>query len=413
MTIHSFANNGASGEIVAEMLGYLATAPDESDALAIYDFFFAPIRDADASEGALFLKRYLEGPQALWATFIAKTKSLPKLWSVIDAPDEALPFLQTIVGWTSELASITDRLTPFQLRRLISASAAIWNTRGPEDGIVNVIRFLTGARARVWSWFDFRFIIDETGTSEEHDGRDAWVVSCPGEPALDEYRSNVRVVDDGTGSLDRKLVVDVLGLLRPTGERFDVTWLAFLDEFEEAGDSFQWTGLVPDQVAAGFASLSDNAVAESAFVAGDVPATWSDLIAFARVRGSSSGAGVRFGLAVYAADDDNRYKVGLDIASNAVVLSSVVAGVESVLATVPPSVGALLASVWYGLRVVVFAEGPTNRVRVYLDGDLVIDTVNADLSQGGASVWHDDGATIDVDEVEVMLLPMVGDEIGP
>lgn len=147
--------------------------------LDMYNFLIEPIRNADIKEGNLLVKRYLEGPQRAWDTIVDRINALPNLWSVTDIEDAYLPYLKNIVGWTKELDYITDRLDSLALRRLIAASGLIWKKKGPEDTLIDVLRIATGARARIWNWFDFRWVIDETGLGEEHEGTDPWIIDLP------------------------------------------------------------------------------------------------------------------------------------------------------------------------------------------------------------------------------------------
>lgn len=205
----------------------------------IFDFIIDPIRSADRRQGHDFLRRYLEGFQSVWETTDAKIFDVTKLWSITDCPNEQLAFLKQIVGWTNDLDNITRELSYDELRRLIAISMRIWKRRGTESSIEDILFFATGARARVWNWFFFRWIIGETLFGEEHEGYDPWIVPDAGEDEQAEYLSQLRIVDDGT--LNRTLVMNLLRLMRACSERWEVIYLTFLDTFLVAGDSTQWT----------------------------------------------------------------------------------------------------------------------------------------------------------------------------
>lgn len=412
-TLVDLTGNAQGSSTTGDMLGFVA--PGEAPevlGLSMYDFIYLVIRQVDQKQGALFLKRFLAGPQQVWATIVTKAQGIPDIWDYEETTDDGIGFLKDMAGWTSDLNFITSRLSPTQLRRLVAASPGIWSGVGPEDAWVNTIRLLTGARSRVWSWFDFRFILDETGTSEEHDGHDPWLINLPGFPALDENRSNLRVVDDGTGSLDRTLVLDILGLMRPAGERIETSWISFLDLFDDSALA-QWGGTGSALVVAGGHASLSGAGAQSAYAVAPLASSWKNLCAFTRIRGAAAASGQRFGLALYAATDANRYRVGLDIVGNQVKVSKTVANVETILASVAPPAGPLFASVWYGLRIEIFPESGSNRIRVFLDSDLVVEVVDAALTAGTLGLWHDAGATMDCDEVEMFLLPLATDVVGP
>lgn len=209
-----------------------------------YDFFIDPIRSMDQKEGRQFLERWMRGIQEVWESIDLRTEKVADLWSITDCPDEYLIYLKWIVGWTTELEEITRDLTADELRRLISISTTLWKTRGPEPSIIDVLFFATAARARIWNWFDFRWVTGETGFFEDHGHGDPWLIPLPNleSPTFDErhqYLSNLRIVDDGT--LNRTLTLNLLRLMRATHERWEVTYLAFLDLFTKDTDDTQWT----------------------------------------------------------------------------------------------------------------------------------------------------------------------------
>ncbi len=106
-----------------------------------------------------------------------------------------LKYMAPLLGWTTapETRGIIDSVCGNDLRRLLHSSAAMWNRRGPEDTIVDVLYTLTLARARIWSWFDFRWILGETGLGEAHDGHDPWTVYLPADI------ESGQVIDGSTG----------------------------------------------------------------------------------------------------------------------------------------------------------------------------------------------------------------------
>jgi hypothetical protein len=116
----------------------------------MYRFIIFEIRRKDLQgspkPGSLFLKRYLEGPNAIWQDNVAKIQSIPDIWSVTKIDDRLLTYLKWIVGWTDEeqLKKITDAVDDATLRRLIAASGRLWNTRGPEDAVINAMTCASG-----------------------------------------------------------------------------------------------------------------------------------------------------------------------------------------------------------------------------------------------------------------------------
>lgn len=480
----------------------MATEPTYELGLKLVSFLPNELRRLDREEGKQFLERYLKGPQIVWDQTIQIAKSLTVLMDVELCPDKLLRYLKWIVGWTSEpqLERITDGLSFDELRRLISVSAEMWRDKGPEDTILNVLRVVAGGdRARIWNYFDFRWVLDETGIGEEHDGRDPWVINLPSvtvsqplidsgvnsssgdsevvtvsgagetfaasiargylfrllsgtwngltasvlvrdsstqitleadaeipaggwsneaweivDPAYepdDAYRSNLRIVDSGL--LDRQLVKQLLNLMRATGERWEITYLLFLDEFDVDGDDTQWAPLASGNVpvAGGLMQLLDDSLQEEAIANTPGAISWSEYVAGARIRGTISSGAAGYGIFFYWTDPDNFYAAALAPDADLLILTKNVAGVISVVATFPLTSFPILEGVFYLLRATVVPENGTNRITVSIDGSQLISTTDGDLTEGTVAVYHTADATVECSEVEVFGLPADTDSV--
>ncbi len=403
MAIQDLANNPLVTGSQAQMLGYSEPpAPEEVLNLDMYRFLIEPIRREDVQRGGLFVKRYLQGPQALWLQTQTSLFDIKKLWSLTECPDDYLQYLKNIVGWTPRYDNITSALDAATLRRLIATSIPLWRRRGAEDTLLDVLTLVTGARQRLWNWFYFRWIVGETVLSEVHEGADSWAVGTPGTSDA-EYTSNLRIVDDGT--LDRAVVRQLLNLMRPIGERFEVTYLLFLDEFTVVGDTTQWGGTGPT-VTDGIATLPDDGVAEAVLASVNGNDTWGNYLAYWCLKSTITTAGALVGGTFYATDVDNAYRVGLDILNNRVKLLKIIGGTPTTLADVDYGAWSTLVNdLYYGVRVQATPEGGTTRIKVYLDNDLVINVTDSEYSQGTVGLFHDAGVAAAYDEVELMPLP--------
>jgi hypothetical protein len=196
---------------------------------SIYSMLIRPIRDLDAREGNLLLQRLLHGPEEEWKKTLARARSLPDLDSPATCRADLLRYLAWQVGFTSELDAITNDLDESALRKLIKVAIPLWNRRGTETGLVEWTRLLTGRSPVYQSWFDFRWIVGETHDGVEEDGHDPWIIG--GEVTEDdEFLSHLRVADDGT--LDRRLLVELVRLSRPQSERIEVAIVDFIDLFD-------------------------------------------------------------------------------------------------------------------------------------------------------------------------------------
>lgn len=375
-----------------QMLGFTEGVPeDEVLRLRIYLFLIEIIRQMDADEGQLFLKRYLEGPQQIWGQTQQRIFQIKDLWNVTEIADEHLQYLKNIVGWTPRYDPITSKLDFDGLRRLIKDAIPFWKTRGTETNIEGILTQVLGARLRVANWFDYRWILDETGMGHDVDGADPWIISTDN---TQEY--NVRIVDDGT--LDRDLAVELLKLTRPTGERVDVTWLSFLDQFFVDNDLAQWTG---DSIPSG-GSSNQAIVANGQFridpsvdpgdelyndlwTATSAPVA-QDYVAWANIRGALHG------LSFNVVDSDNAYLVYYDPALLAWRFGKVLAGVPSNPA---PVLGVALYPMhpdnardfFHTIRVSVVRDDPVtptkNIIKTYVDGVFMAQYEDTDFLTGG------------------------------
>lgn len=409
--LQDLAQNSLVHPTTATMLGYTTSDSDPDNILGLeaYNFIYRSIRDADAQH-TLLLKRFVEGTQSVWKATQRKIVDLLDLWDLDEVPDELLQYMKHIVGWVKKYNHITDRLDSDSLRRLIGASVALWKIRGRETAISNMISFATAARNRIWNWFDYRWVLDETELSEEHQGRDPWMLNGP--DGLSEYESNLRIVDDGT--LDRTLIVSIVKLMRAASERFEISYIDFLDTFKEAGDDSQWDSDSILTVSSGTAKFTDTGSDEHAFTNVPTGPTWTNYLIASRMKGTGTHATDRFGLCFYATDKDDCYKIGLATSPSLqkVELIKVVSGTPTVLtsATMGPS-SPLYPDVFYTVRVVVTPEGATNRIKVYLDGNEIISHTDSTHSSGKIGFYSDENTTIEVDDVELFQLPLGSDYI--
>lgn len=139
----------------------------------IYNMILQSIRTADAERSSVpfLLKRYLEGPQQIFDITQTKIKELLNLMNYRDCPDDLLQYLKPTVGFTSDLDYITGGLTSTMLRKVILLATAMWKEKGLELGLRNMLRLFTGKEVKVYDWFKYRWIIDESqlGQSEYGD----------------------------------------------------------------------------------------------------------------------------------------------------------------------------------------------------------------------------------------------------
>lgn len=411
MTIQDLAGNLFVTQS-SPMIGFVQvdlTSPRQLQ-LLIYRFLIEGIREDDQLRGDRFVERFLQGPQEVWNGIDRSIRLLPNMWSIAKCEDRFLPYLKWIVGWTSELDYITDDLDSATLRRLIAASVPFWKIRGGEPALADILQLITGARVRVWNWFDIRWICGETIMSEEHQGYDPWMLSLPGAPNYDENRMNVRIVDDGT--LNRKLVRNLVKLTRPAGERITISYIGLLDLFTSDGDTSQWTnsvGATTPTVANGMMLIGPT---NSVYANVDGAESWQNYVASVRFRGPF------LIFEVYRTGDGDNYLVYVDTGSSQVALFRFLAGtptplvLEATYDHPPGGAWFLSQDLFYTVRVEISPELATNRIQVWLDGNLMISTTDATHDAGGiAFSGLFTPSTAEIDEVELFFLPLEEDVI--
>lgn len=421
MTISSIYLNPIS-PLSAQVAGFTPPSGAKTLSLEMYRFVIESIRTADAQDGDLFLKRYFEGPQAVWEATHGRIWDLQSLWSAVDCPEALLPYLKMIVGWTPDFREVTDGLDALGLRRLIANSAPLFSARGPESTIRGMLGLMTGARTRVLNWFDGRMLVGETSIAAAlalSNPAGVAVVCAPGGSGAvdfvttsDHQRLYVRIADDGT--LDHALVRGLVGLMRPTGERVEIGYVSLLDLFEVDNDHFQWgshTATIPT-VSGGSAKLSGTGL-ERVHAVVPHATDWTNYVATLVLTGTG-----RHGVEFYSLDALNYYDAVLDAAADTVEVRRTVAGVTTTLASAPLGGPVLLAAGHaHSVRVSVATTlsgtlVPTNTVEVYVDGTLALaytDTLAGIPAGGSVGFRHEAGGTVEVYEVEVAQVPMTTD----
>lgn len=405
---------------VSPMIGFVPVpAPGEALDLIMYQFIIEIIRQEDQKNGAQFLERYLEGPQSIWGTTTEAISNIPTLWDVSSIADRLLQYLKNIVGWTPELDAITDPLDALTLRRLIAASVPFWKRRGPEDTLEAILHLVTGVRLRIWNWFDFRIVMDETAFGEDWNGYDPWMISLPGPPDYDEQQFNVRIVDNGT--LDRGAVANLVKLSRPSGERVEISYIGFLDLFRTDDDNSQWVD-EDDPFAAGDDPSESTVDAGSMIVAPTTPgdraeayvgvsgaADWNNYLVTWRVRGTKPRC------TFYRTSNSDMYYVEMDVAANLLRLHKVVAGADSSLVTpinMFTTFGVVLKSdVYYAVRVEAIPEAGQVRIRVYWESAQAFSILDFSHAQGSIGVGHAASGTVELNETELFFNPLETDMV--
>jgi len=362
---------------------------------SLYKAVIKPLRDADSSK---LLERYLTGPQAIHdqaeaAILTLRDQIKPELVS-----EELLQYLMPLVGFTSELRNITDRLSVDQLRRLAKLAVPLWNQRHTEAGMINAIRLLTGRVAVFSDWFRYRSILGEVTLTDDQlvDGGDFWIIGGS-ISTYDEYWSNIRVMDDGT--LDELLLLDVIKLMRPLDERFEVFIDDFLDTFDAVLD--KWTP--------GSGTLASSAVIDTGADAGTMKVIASHQvkpiipllpnssdhhdynIAFKFKIPIGGNLVVRFYADSATPHAGTAYELSIDCAGGGLgALNRWNAGVQTPLqaAFYWPHQD-IAPDTWYSCRIKIVNVGADRHIQIYIDGNQVVPG-----NQGGTELVDTGGSVL-------------------
>jgi hypothetical protein len=397
---------------------------DVLSGLKIYDFIFKGIRDEDAKNGNLFLKRFLDGPQQVWQTIEQKIFDIKTLWDLENVDDKYLVYLQAIVGWVGELTEITEALDFDTLRRLIGTSITLWRDRGPEDTMIGVLRLTTKSQARIWNWFDNRWIVEENFIGEERQDLDSMIVELPS-LSVEEHSSDLHIVDDGT--LDKTLVVNLVKLMRACGERYLIAYVQFIEMFTADGDYHQWDNIGTAELKVlNTVGTLDNTVVSKEIVVANVTgsSTWSNYLAYFKVKCTAFAASSDLvGGGVYCDSAGlNGYFIMLNIFSNQIQIQKLYnddwysMGAGGTVDFSP--YGVLKEDVFYGIRVQIYPDGSDTRLKIYIDGEEVANivdpiTIGDKYTQGSiALIRRGDDAIVEFDDIELFELPLETELVG-
>jgi hypothetical protein len=226
-------------------------------------------------------------------------------------------------------------------------------------------------------------------------------------------------MDPLDGSVNRDLVKALLRLMRPSGERIDITWLLFLDQFLVEGDTSQWQLSSPPT----YPTLADVVVEDGLlkFVTANpghtefvscapdpvTPLAWASYSVYARMKATRSGSpGLNsYGIAFHVATPADFYYAVFNPDSNQILMGQWTDGAPTVAFDLSTIGYILQDDVFYGIRVDVVVSGGTNYIKVYFDGALVGQWTDSDLLVGTVAVFKEPGYTLAVDTVELMRLP--------
>lgn len=226
----------------------------------------------------------------------------------------------------------------------------------------------------------------------------------------DEFVTDVRVVDDGTGVLNRTLLEETIRVLRPVSERVNVRYLDFQDAFRDALFWSTVTGDVELDADSGTFVLGDSA--ESAAVT-DLPndSTWTDVTATVQFRLRDATAGDWFEMRFNYVDASNFYALRFDPGTRLVSLDLVLAGARSTLDS------STLARYHHGLNYVLSVQvadtGAGREIKYLVDNNLLGSATDGSHASGKLGVAAASGQLATVLFAELFQNPLESSRIGP
>lgn len=360
----------------------------------LYESLIKPIRDADRDAGALFLKRYLERPQ-YWRDWIeARILKLPELINPELCPEDQLDYLLAIVGFTRTYDAIISRLDADTKRKLIRLAAPLWKRLYTELGAEATIRLLTGKTPYIRNWFDFRTIVGEVIIGEEQVGFDFWVIG-DAVTRFDEYTSQFRVMDDGL--LDETLLLRLLEIMRPLGERFEASLVDFLDVFREGRGKWTTAMGTPATVTTDLTLLVPAGTLEQPIVPIAPDTAFTNYTAIHKFK-VKPPVGGHYTFAFFE-DTTTRYTVWIAPSSTTPINNFRLYGHAALISQVTFPIA---DDTWYKLRVRVERRGTINHVVIFVDSNKVIEVWDNTPNPAYGGIWvMSSGMDSEIDNVEL------------
>lgn len=225
------------------------------------------------------------------------------------------------------------------------------------------------------------------------------------EEQLDEFYSDIRVVDEG--DLNKTLVKRILNLMRPTSERLRVIYIRFFEDFAFGKGSLR------SEVAGSFIDTVTTELALPANAVEVCDATGSEdyqkytLQVRLKIK-TGNKATTRF----LIQDSNNYYELVMRSDTQTFELFKVVAGVATSMGA---AVGAAIYNeTYYIISVIVdLSMANVSLIRCYQDGNSIIDMTDATYIKGTWGVSAGAGSEVRVSEIEMFLNPLLHDLILP
>ena len=227
------------------------------------------------------------------------------------------------------------------------------------------------------------------------------------EEQLDEFQSDIRIVDEG--SLNKTLILRILNLMRPVSERLNVIFIRFFDDFLDGVGQFSTiSGTVAVNTEQQMQLENSSEVRTS--VLGDDDFT--DIVLQVKANDTLVTGGV-FSILFFVQDNLNFYEYRINTATGTVSLHKTVAGV-------PSQIGAdifedVVPQVNYVFTVTTSFNSLTNDtlIRTLVDRNTQHEIIDASFTKGKFGLKTDGATVMQVTTIEMMTLPVDVRRINP
>lgn len=227
------------------------------------------------------------------------------------------------------------------------------------------------------------------------------------EEQLDEYFTDIRIVDEG--DLNKTLILRILNLMRPSSERLNVIFIRFFDDFLDGIGNFDIIAGTGQGNTETQLELNPNSIAATSVLNDE---EFKDIILQVKCNDKDPTGGI-FSVLVFVQDALNYYEFRADTVNKVMSLWKYVAGV-------PTQIGAdvavdIVPQASYVLTVATSWNDLTNEshIQTYLDSNRLHIVDDGAFEKGKFGLKTGAATTLQVDEIEMMQLPVDVQVIEP
>jgi len=225
--------------------------------------------------------------------------------------------------------------------------------------------------------------------------------------ALDEFFSDIRIVDEG--DLNKVLMLRILNLMRPSSERLNVIFISFFDDFIEGTGRFN--------VISGIAALNTEQefqLEPSTVVATDVlnDTEFKDHILQVKARDNDPGGGI-LSVLFFFQDALNFYEFRANTTLAKVSLHKTVGGVSSQIGADEPFDIVPEGSYIYTITTSFNTLTGDTLIKTFVDANAIHKITDASFEKGKFGMKTDPSTIMKIDEVEMFEIPLDVQQVLP